>query len=170
MEFVTTVLFMTSQLIGNHESINAIANIGNRRDVRSSDIINYLKEKGVKIMRINVPYENIMISKIASNPIVIKYSVLRHEYEDPRLPTVWIQFCLFLKKENLLIPVNATGQNIKLGTQFNSCTWKNSFEDYTRKNLNKRIAPVDRIDRKNLRSLVRNLEFNNTILLWQLIG
>jgi hypothetical protein len=120
-----------------------------------------LKEKGVEIMKINVPYENIMISKIASNPIVIEYSVLRHEYEDPRLPTVWIQFCLFLKKENLLIPFNATGQNIKLSTQFNSCTWKNSFEDYTRKNLDKRIAPVDRIDRIFLRSLVRNLEFNN---------
>lgn len=150
---------MTGLIDDNKESTCDITNIGDWNELRSSDIINYLKNAGVEIMKINETYETIMTLKNDSKPIIIEYTVSRHTYEDVSLPRILVQFCLLVKKENLILPFNSTGRNIKLGTQFNSCTWKNSFNEYTRKSLDYKIAPVAGCDTKSLTALVRTLDF-----------
>jgi hypothetical protein len=67
--------------VANHEYIGKIDK--GRSKVDSCDIIDYLKRKGVELLRMAESYETILKSKIGSNPIVIEYSVERHEYEDP---------------------------------------------------------------------------------------
>ena len=159
-EFITTALFMTGLFDDNKDSIRDITNIGDRKELRSSDIRKFLEDVGVGIMKIDESYEKIMTSKNDSNPIVIEYTVSRHFLEDVNLPLTWVQFCILLKKENLLLPFNATGQNIKFGKQFINELWTGDFESYSKQNLNFRIAPVDRRDSKGLKKLVRTLEFN----------
>jgi hypothetical protein len=152
-------------MAGKDVNGDSLANIPNIKDIslfRSLDITNYLEDNGVTLMKfdVTVTYDKIMTSQNDSNPILLEYSVQRHHLEDARLPKVWVQLVIFLREENLIIPFNATGQNIKLGNQFKAGKWKTDFNSYAKDNLHKRIAPVVRTDKQtHLRNVVRELEF-----------
>ena len=161
IDCIHTAVFMAGKVIKG-ESLENIPNIKDIRLFRSLDITNYLQENGVTLMKfdVTVTYDRIMTSQNDSNPILIEYSVQRHQLEDARLPKYWVQLVIFLRKENLIIPFNVTGQNIKLGRQFKAGIWKTDFKSYAKDNLHKRIAPVVRTDKQtHLRNVVRDMEF-----------
>jgi hypothetical protein len=95
-----------------------LMNIGNRKDVRTADIIGFLETNGVKLTPLANNYEKIMTMDHTS-PIIIEYSVLRHSFESTDLPPSWIQFCILFKKEMLLVPFSQKGDAIDLGNQYN---------------------------------------------------
>jgi hypothetical protein len=99
-----------------------------------------------------------------ASPIIIKYSAMRHMFENTDLPPSWIQFCILFKKEKLLVPFDQTGSAINLGKQFNEQKWTKDFNHYCMMNLNYRIAPVNRADKKGPKGpkiMVRGLYFSS---------
>jgi hypothetical protein len=136
--------------------------IGSRKNVRTVDIIGFLKTNGVKLTPLANNYEKIMTTDHKS-PIIIEYSVTRHSFESTDLPPSWIQFCILFQKEKLLVPFNQKGEAISLGNQFNEQKWTHNFTHYVNNNLNYRIAPIDRVDRKGShgsKCFIRGLHFN----------
>jgi hypothetical protein len=111
-----------------------LKNIGNRKDVRTVDIIGFLTTNGVKLKTLANNYENIMATDHTS-PIIIEYSVLRHLFESTDLPPHWLQFCILFKKEKLLVPFNQKGEAINLGNQYNKQKWTKDFTHYCNHNL-----------------------------------
>jgi hypothetical protein len=108
-------------------------------------------------------YENIMATDHAS-PIIIEYSVTRHMFESKELPASWLQFCILFQKEKLLVPFNQKDEAINLGNQYNKQKWTKDFSHYCNNNLNYRIAPVDRVDKKGSqgpKTIVWGLHFNS---------
>jgi hypothetical protein len=139
-------------------------NIGNCKDVKTVDIISFLETNGVKLTPLANNYEKIMTTDHAS-PIIIEYSVMRHSFESMDLPPSWIQFCILFKKEKLLVPFNQNGDVINLGNQWNNQKWTHNFTHYCNNNLNYRIAPVDRADKKGSqgpKGIIWGLHFNST--------
>jgi hypothetical protein len=105
INFLGTVLTITE---ASEEVINLLPNlknIGSRKNVRTVDIIGFLKTNGVKLTPLANNYENIMTTDHKS-PIIIEYSVTRHSFESTDLPPSWIQFCILFQKEKLLVPFN----------------------------------------------------------------
>jgi hypothetical protein len=140
-----------------------IKNIGDRKDVRTNDIIGFPTMNGVEVTPLANDYETIMTKDHAS-PIIIEYAVMRHTFENTDLPPSWIQFCILFKKEKLRVPFNQKGDAINLGNQFNEQKWTKDFTHYCNNNLNYRIAPVDRADKKSSQGpkiIVRGLQFNS---------
>jgi hypothetical protein len=108
-------------------------------------------------------YEKIMTTDHKS-PIIIEYSVMRHSFESTDLPPSWIQFCILFQKEKLPVPFNQKGEAISLGNQFNEQKWTHNFTYYVNNNLNYRIAPGDRVDKKGSqgrKGIIRGLHFNS---------
>jgi hypothetical protein len=114
-------------------------NIGNRKDVRTVDIIGFLEANNVKLRPLANNYKNIMTTDHTS-PIIIEYSVMRHSFESTDLPPSWIQFCILFQKEKLLVPFNQKGDAISLGNQFNEQKWTHNFTHYV--NSFQAIAPL----------------------------
>jgi hypothetical protein len=138
-----------------------IKNIGSRKDVRTDDTISFLTTNGVNKVPLTDNYETIMTIDHVS-PIIIEYSVLPHAFENTDLPPSWLQFCILFKKEKLLVPFNVTGYAINLGKQFTQQKWTKDFTHYCNNNLNYRITPVDRADKKgDPKIIVRGLHFNS---------
>jgi hypothetical protein len=147
VHFLATVLTITEAPMSVMNLLTDIKNIGNRKDVRTDDIIGFLTTNGVNIVPLTNDYKTIMTMNHA-NPIIIEYSVTRHVFESKELPPSWLQFCLLLKKEQLLVPFNEIGTAINFGKQFNQQKWTKDFTHYYNNNLKYRIAPVDRSDKK----------------------
>ena len=166
IHLLSTLLSITEASKEVMDSLIAVKNIGSRRDLRAIDITDFLARSGVTITAIakSEGYEKIITADY-SNPIIIEYTVLRHKLENSSLPASWTQLCLLYRRENLLIPFNETGHNIRLGKQFNDKNWSKSFQHYCDNNLNYRITPVGRVDDKTSNSLIRNLNFNNAWIL-----
>jgi hypothetical protein len=79
IHFLSTVLTITE---ASGEVINLLPNlknIGSRKNVRTVDIIGFLKTNGVKLTPLANNYEKIMTTDHKS-PIIIKYSVTRHSF------------------------------------------------------------------------------------------
>jgi hypothetical protein len=118
IHFHATVLTITEALVEVMNLLSELTNIGNRKDVRTVDIIGFLAANGVKLTSLANNYEKIMTTNHAS-PIIIEYSVLRHPFESTDLPTSWLQFYILFQKEKLLVPFNQKYEAINLGNQFN---------------------------------------------------
>jgi hypothetical protein len=171
IHLLSTVLTITNATSEVMDRLKDVKNIGCRRDLRGFDTIDFLAENNITITAISSSegYGDIMTGN-HSSPIIIEYTVLRHRLEDISLPIAWTQFCLLCKKENLLVTFNENGTNIRLGTQFNSKAWRKdiesytswhkAFEKYTHHILNRKIAPINRIDNKTSENLYRGLNFN----------
>jgi hypothetical protein len=163
IHFLATVLTITEAPVVVKNLLPDLTNIGSRKDVRTTDIIGFLTTNGVKLTHLSDDYETIMRTDHAS-PIIIEYSVARHTFESTDLPSSWLQFCILFKKEKLLVPFNQKGEAINLGNQFNEQKWTKDFYHYCHHNLNFRIAPVDRVDKKgshSSKSIIRGLSFND---------
>jgi hypothetical protein len=164
INFLATVLAKTEAPVSVMNLLPHIENIGNRKDVRTDDIIRFLTTNGVELTPLTNDYKTTMTTD-HTRPIIIEYTVLRHPYENKDLPASWLQFSLLLRKEKLLVvPFNQTGDAINLGRQFNEQKWTRNFNHYCMMNLNYRIAPIDRTDKKGPQGpkiIVRGLEFNN---------
>jgi hypothetical protein len=91
--FLATVLIITEAPVVVMDLLPDLTNIGNRKDIRTADIIDFLQTKGLKLARLSKNYEKIMRTDHAS-PIIIEYSVTRHSFESKELPTSWLQFCI----------------------------------------------------------------------------
>jgi hypothetical protein len=105
IHFLATVLTITDAPVAVMDLLPHLTNIGNRKDVRTVDIIGFLKTNGVKLKAWANNYENIMATDHAI-PFIIEYTVTRHMFESKELPTSWLQFCLLFQKEKLLVPFN----------------------------------------------------------------
>jgi hypothetical protein len=116
--FLAMVLTITEAPVEVMALLPHLTNIGNRKDVRTVDIIGFLTTNSVKLKTLTNNYENIMSTDHASL-IIIKYSVLRHSFESKHLPPYWLQFCILFKKEKLLVPFNQKGEAFNLGNQYN---------------------------------------------------
>jgi hypothetical protein len=163
IHFLATVLTITEAPVEVRDLLPQLTNIGNRKDVRTADIIGFLETNGVKLACLSKNYKKIMRTNHTS-PIIIEYSVTRHSFESKELPTSWLQFCILFQKEKLLIPFNQKGEAINLGNQWNNQKWTKNFTHYCNHNLNYRIAPVDRTDKKGSqgpRDIIRGLHFNS---------
>jgi hypothetical protein len=147
IHFFATVLAITEALVAAMDLLPHIKNIGNRKDVRTNKIIGFLTTNGVKLTPLTNDYETIMKTDHASS-IIIKYAVMLHPFKSTDLPASWLQFSLLLKKEKLLVPFNQRGCAINLGNQFNEQKWTRDFTHYYKHNLNYKIAPVNRADKK----------------------
>jgi hypothetical protein len=119
IHFLATVLTITEAPVEVKDLLPQLTNIGNRKDVRTADIIGFLESNGVKLARLSDNYEKIMRTNHAS-PIIIEYFVTRHLFESKELPTSWLQFCILFQKEKLLVPFNQKGEAINLGNQWNN--------------------------------------------------
>jgi hypothetical protein len=111
INFLATVLTMTEAPVAVMDLLPQLMNIGNRKDVRTADIISFLETNGVKLARLSENYEKIMRTDHAS-PIIIEYSVKRHSFESKELPTSWLQFCILFQKEKLLVLFNQKDEAI----------------------------------------------------------
>jgi hypothetical protein len=164
INFLATVLTITEALVPVMNLLPHIKNIGNHKEVRTDDIIGFLTTNGVELTTpLTKDYKTIMTTDHA-NPIIIEYTVLRHMFENTDLPPSWIQFCILFKKGKLLVPFDQTGSAINLGKQFIDQKWTKYFTHYCSNNLNYRIAPVDRADKKGPQGpkiIVRGLYFNS---------
>jgi hypothetical protein len=163
IHFLATVLTITEAPAEVKNLLPQLTNIGSRKDVRTTDIIGFLTRNGVKLTRLYDDYKTIMTTNHAS-PIIIEYSVTRHLFESKELPTSWLQFCILFQKEKLLIPYNHKGETINLGNQWTNQKWTHNFTHYCNSNLNFRIAPVNRVDKKGShgsKSITRGLYFNS---------
>jgi hypothetical protein len=163
IHFLATVLTITDVPVEVKNLLPELTNIGSHKDVRTNDIIGLLTTNGVKLTRLYNDYKNIMTMNHAS-PIIIEYSVTRHLFESKELPTSWLQFCILFKKEKLPVPFNQKGEAINLGNQWTNQKWTHNFTHYCNSNLNFRIAPVDRVDKKGShgsKSIIRGLYFNS---------
>jgi hypothetical protein len=160
IHFLATVLTIIEALMSVMNLLPHIKNIGNRKDVRTNDIIGFLTTNGGELAPLTNDYGTIMTTDHAS-PIMIEYTVLRHPFENTDLSAAWLQFCLVQKKEKLLVPFDQTGSAINLGKQFNEQKWTKDFTHYCNTNLNYRIAPVDRADNEELKVIIRGLQFNS---------
>jgi hypothetical protein len=163
IHFLATVLTITEAPVEVMNLLPKLTNIGNRKDVRTADIIGFLKTNSVKLARLSENYEKIMRTNHVS-PIIIEYSLTRHSFESKELPTSWLQFCILFQKEKLLVPFNQKYEAINLGNQWNNQKWTHNFTHYCNNNLNYRIAPVDQADKKGSKGpkiIVRGLQFNN---------
>jgi hypothetical protein len=162
IHFLGTVLTITEV---SEEVINLLPNlmnIGNCKDARTADIIGFLETNGVKLTPLANNYEKIMTTDHTS-PIIIEYSVTCHSFESTDLPPSLIQFFILFQKEKLLVPFNQKGHAIRLGNQFNEQKWTHNFTHYVNNNLNYRIAPVDRVDKKGShgsKCIIPGLHFN----------
>jgi hypothetical protein len=149
--------------VAGKDILPQMKNIGNRKDVRTNDIIGFLTTNGVELTPLAIDYETIMKTDHTS-PIIIEYAVTRHSFESTDLPPSWIQFCLLFKKEKLLVPFNQKSEAINLGNQFNEQKWTKDFTHYCNTNLNYRIAPVDQANKKGSKGpkiIVWGLKFNS---------
>jgi hypothetical protein len=163
IHFLATVLVITEAPVAVMDLLPHIKNIGNRKDVRTDDIIGFLTTNGIKLTLLTNDYKTIMETDHVS-PIIIEYTVMRHLFESTDLPASWLQFSLLPKKEKLLPPFNQRGDAINLGNQFNEQKWTRDFTHYCKHNLNYKIAPVNRANKKGPqgpRHVVRTLELNN---------
>jgi hypothetical protein len=163
IHFLATVLTITEAPVEVRDLLPKLTNIGNRKDVRTADIIGFLETNGIKLARLSENYKKIMRTNHAS-PIIIEYSVTRHSFESKELPTSWLQFCILFQQAKLLVPFNQNGQAINLGNQYNEQKWMKNFTHYCNHNLNYRIAPVDRANKKGSqgpKGIVRGLQYNN---------
>jgi hypothetical protein len=162
INYPATVLTITEAPVAVMNLLPHMKNIGNRKDLRTVDIIGFLKTNGVKLTPLANNYEKIMTTDHTS-PIIIDYSVMRHSFESTDLPPSWIQFCILFKKEKLLVPFNLKGDAINLGNQYNEQKWTKDFTHYCHHNLNYRIVLVDRAGKKGSqgpKNIVRGLHFN----------
>jgi hypothetical protein len=100
-----------------------------------------------------------------ASPTITEYSITRHLFKSKELPTSWLQFCILFQKEKLLVPFNQKGEAINLGNLWNNQKWTKNFTHYcNNNNLNYRIDPVDRADKKvpqGPKGIIRGLQFNN---------
>jgi hypothetical protein len=168
IHFFVTVLAITEAPVAVKDLLPQLTNIGNRKDVIAKDIIDFLTTNGVKLTPLTINYKTIMTTDHTS-PIIIEYSVTRHVFESKELPTFWLQFCILFKKEKLLVPFNEKGEAINLGNQFIDQKWTWDFTHYCNNNLNYRIAPVDRADKKGSQGpeiIIRGLQYNSA---WDII-
>jgi hypothetical protein len=139
IHFLGTVLTITE---ASEEVINLLPNlknIGSRKNVRTVDIIGFLKTNGVKLTPLANNYKKIMITDHKS-PIIIEYSITRHSFESTDLPPSWIQLCILFQKEKLHIPFNQKGEAISLGNQFNEQKWTHNFSFHGLRNLSASLA------------------------------
>jgi hypothetical protein len=163
IHFLARVLTITEAPVAVMDLLPHLTNIGNRKDVRTIDIIGFLKTNGVKLARLPNNYKKIMRTDHVS-PIIIKYSVTRHMFESKELPTSWLQFYILFQKEKLLAPFNQKSETIILGNQWTNQRWTKDFNHYCLHNLNYRIAPLDQANEKGSKGpkiIVRGLQFNN---------
>jgi hypothetical protein len=164
IHFLATVLTITEAPAEVKNLLPQLTNIGSRKDVRTTDIIGFLTTNGVKLTHLYYDdYETITTTNHAS-PIIIEYSVTRHSFESKELPTSWLQFCILFQKETILVPFNQKSEAINLGNQWNNQKWTKKFTHYCKSNLNFRIAPVDRVNKKGShgsKSIIRGLYFNS---------
>jgi hypothetical protein len=96
--------------------------------------------------------------------VFIEYTVLYHLFENTDLPPSWLQFCILFKKEKPLVPFDQTGSAINLDRQFIDQKRTKYFTHYCSSNLNYRIAPVNRADKKGPQGpkiIVWGLHFNS---------
>jgi hypothetical protein len=96
IHFLATVLTITEASVEVMNLLPLIKNIGNRKDVRTADIIGFLETNGVKLARLSENYKKIMRTDHASS-IIIEHSVTRHSFESKELPTSWLQFCILFQ-------------------------------------------------------------------------
>jgi hypothetical protein len=118
LNFLATVLAITEAPVAVMDLLPHIKNISNRKEVRTDDINGFPTTNVVELTPLTNDYEMTMTTDHASL-IIIDYTVLRHPFKNMDLPASWLQFCLLLKKEKLLVPFNQTGNAINLGRQFN---------------------------------------------------
>jgi hypothetical protein len=163
IHFLATVLTITEAPVAVMDLLPQLTNIGNRKDVRIADIIGFLETNGVKLARLSENYKKIMRTDHAS-PIIIEYSVTHHSFESKELPASWLQSCILFQMEKLLVPFNQKDDTINLGNQYNKQKWTKDFTHYCSNNLNYRIAPVNRADKKGSqgpKGIIRGLQFNS---------
>jgi hypothetical protein len=130
IHFLATVLTITEATTAVMDLLPGLQTLGHGKDVRPTGVIGFLTNNGVTILPINASYEAIMTTMDHTSPVIIEYSVTRHQYENPPLPASWTQFCLLYKKEKLFIPFNETGSAINLGTHFTNTKWTSGFSKY----------------------------------------
>jgi hypothetical protein len=103
IHFLATVLAITKAPVAVKDLLPQMKNIGNRKDVRTNDIIGFLTTNGVELTPLATDYETIM-KMDRTRPIIIKEAVSHPSFKSTDLPPSWLQFCLLLKKENYLFP------------------------------------------------------------------
>ena len=170
LQLLTTVLLMTNasqevmKKIGVDRIDKEIPNIGSRKDMITHDVIGFLTKNGTQLTEFpeTESYESILTMEHDS-PIIIEYAVTKHEHDSAFLPVKgWLQFCLYFRNQQLIIPFNSSATGLVLGGHFMKKKWepKFTFEHYCTNNLHNKISPVYRSDGNNGK-LIRKLLFSS---------